>query len=95
MLIPIYTKGNSDDPRKKTEQEVPKRPGGLRSEPVPNENFRGNGFNFGGGIGGVHTNFVLGFGLIPTLLSLAFSASSYFTNNNRRAAAGMGGAQNP
>lgn len=36
MLIPIYTKGNSDDPRKKTEQDVPKRPGGHRSEPVPN-----------------------------------------------------------
>jgi len=33
MLIPIYTKGNNEDPRKKSESNIPGRPQGRRSEP--------------------------------------------------------------
>jgi E3 ubiquitin-protein ligase RNF5 len=35
-LVPIYTKGQNEDPRKKVEENMPKRPNGQRMGPVPN-----------------------------------------------------------
>ena len=52
-VIPIYTKENNDDPRKKKTQEeqIPGRPQGARSEPEPNPNGRGQ-HNFNNYFGG-------------------------------------------
>ena len=43
LLTPIYTKENQEDPRKKATQDIPKRPQGQRTGPVPNTNYNGNG----------------------------------------------------
>ena len=55
-VIPIYTKENNDDPRKKKPQEeqIPGRPQGSRSEPEPNPNggARNNFNNYFGGFPG-------------------------------------------
>jgi hypothetical protein len=49
-LIPIFTKENNQDPRKKEEKEaenIPNRPGARRTQPQPNQNFSQNRFGMG------------------------------------------------
>jgi hypothetical protein len=76
-LIPIYTKGNTEDPRKKMEDKIPKRPAGQRQGPVPNQNFGGEQGLFGGGRGG-GTGFMMGIGLFPALFTLNFTWDDIF-----------------
>ncbi|TNV76281.1 hypothetical protein FGO68_gene4063 [Halteria grandinella] len=76
-VIPIYTKGNAEDPRKK--HEIPKRPAGQRQGPVPNQNFQGaGGSGIFGGLGGGRPNggFMMGVGLFPALFSMGFTWDS-------------------
>ena len=70
-LIPIFTKENSNDPRKA--DNIPNRPGGQRSAPEPNQNMRNQGGIFGNGLGGNGGGFVMGLGLFPPLFTLNFT----------------------
>jgi len=77
-VIPIYTRENNEDPRKKSteqEQNIPNRPQGSRSEPEPNRNRGGANRNNMGG-------FVMGFGIFPTLFSLNFTWDDIAGPNN-------------
>eukprot|EP00347_Sterkiella_histriomuscorum_P002454 403368086 len=90
-LIPIYTKGNTEDPRKKSSQEIPKRPAGQRQGPVPNQNFNQGGGLFGNNNSG--SGFVMGLGIFPALFTLNFTWEDIFGPNganNRNGAAGGG-----
>lgn len=86
-LIPIYTKGSSDDPRylkyliiltyRKKNSEIPKRPAGQRQGPIPNNDFnQGRGGLFGNNHSG--NGFVMGLGIFPALFTLNFTWDDIF-----------------
>ena len=82
-LIPIFTKEQTDDPRKKADKKIPDRPGAQRSEPVRNPDFQSGGAQniFGVNSGG----FVMGLGLFPALFTLNFTWDDIFSPNRGQA----------
>lgn len=91
-LIPIFTKENSADPRKKPEDskeegEIPHRPSGQRSEPEANSNFgyfgSNNAFSNNTLFGNQNGGFVMGLGLFPALFTLNFTWDDIFGQNRQ------------
>lgn len=82
-IIPIFTKENNQDPRKKQGENIPNRPGARRSEPHPNQNYNQSGFSWMGSQNpGVQSQgFVMGLGLFPALFTLNFSWDDIFGPN--------------
>jgi hypothetical protein len=87
-LIPIYTRGSNEDPRKKHAGEIPKRPGGQRMGPVPNQNYNQGGNPL---FGNRQSGFVMGLGIFPALFTLNFTWDDIFGSNNLN---GQGGGHN-
>uniref|UniRef100_A0A7S3MR72 RING-type E3 ubiquitin transferase n=1 Tax=Strombidium inclinatum TaxID=197538 RepID=A0A7S3MR72_9SPIT len=96
-LIPIFTKENSEDPRRKgqaqPDEQIPNRPGARRSEPQPNQNYNSG---IGGGnplFGNSNGGFVMGLGLFPALFTLNFTWDDIF-GSNRAGPGGISGGPN-
>lgn len=83
-LTPIFTKDNSEDPRKRKSEEpagsdgsgsIPSRPSAQRSAPEPNTNFNGGGSfanSLFGGTGNQNGGISFGLGFFP-FVALNFS----------------------